>query len=222
MLTIWGRRNSLNVQKVMWAVGELGLDYERHDVAGSFGQTDTDAYIQMNPNGTVPTIDDDGFTLWESNACVRYLAARYGTEPFYPDDLQTRARADQWMDWMAGGLMSTMMTIFWNQLRASAENYAQGAVDLSAVKLGDIYGLLDEHLSQHLYVAGPVFTMGDIPLGCATWRYYNLQIQRPSLPNVEAWYDRLGERPAYQQHVMFPFGSTPDEWTALEQEGAGK
>lgn len=222
MLIIWGRRNSLNVQKVMWAVGELGLEYERRDVAGSFGQTDTEAYIQMNPNRKVPTIDDNGFILWESNACVRYLAARYGQTSFYPDDLQTLAIADQWMDWMAGSLLTTMTTIFWNRLRVPADQCDQAAVDKAASQLGKIYSLLDNHLANNLYVAGPDFTIGDIPLGCATWRYYNLQIERPDLPNLQAWYDRLAERPAYQQHVMFPFGTTFEEWTELEQAGVGK
>ena len=222
MLEIWGRRNSLNVQKVMWAVGEMGLDYVRHDVAGSFGKTDTAEYIAMNPNRIVPVIVDDGFVLWESNACVRYLAAKHGSGSLYPTDSRACALADQWMTWLNTTLSPAMMIPFVALLRTPAEERNQTALEESAAKLGDLFQLLNDHLANHRFVVGDEFTMGDIPLGCATWRFYHMEIERPTLPNVETWYARLLERPAYQQHVAFPFGTTPAEWTALEQAGVGK
>ncbi|MBV7337339.1 glutathione S-transferase family protein [Chloroflexi bacterium TSY] len=222
MLIVWGRRNSLNVQKVMWAIGELGLDAERRDVGGSFGGNDTDAYKKLNPNCRVPTIEDNGFVLWESNACVRYLAEQYGQRTLWPADRRTRALADQWMDWLNSTLYSAMAVPFMALLRMPIEQRDQALIDAAAVELSELYQLLDSHLAGQSYVAGNEFTMGDIPVGCATWRYYNLAIERPTLPNLESWYERLLERPAYQQHVAFPFGTTPEEWTQLEQEGAGK
>lgn len=222
MLTIWGRRNSLNVQKVMWAVGEMGLAYDRKDVAGSFGDTNTDAYYQLNPNRRVPTIDDGGFILWESNACVRYLAAKYGAGNLWPADLQTRARADQWMDWLNTTLYPVLSVPFMALVRTPTGQRNQAAFDAGVANLGELYGILDENLARHPYVAGEDFSMGDIPIGCATWRYYNLEIERPTLPHVEAWYHRLLTRSAYQKHVAFPFGSTPEEWIRLEKEGAGQ
>ena len=98
MLRIWGRRNSINVQKVLWCCGELGLDYERIDAGGVFGLTRDPEYLALNPNGLVPTISDDGFVLWESNAIVRYLAARHGSGTLWPEDLRERADAERWMD----------------------------------------------------------------------------------------------------------------------------
>ncbi len=83
-LEIFGRNTSSNVQSVMWAVAELGLEHTRHDVGGAFGKTDTPEYRAMNPMGLVPAVKDGDLALFESSAIVRYLGAKYGDENFWP------------------------------------------------------------------------------------------------------------------------------------------
>src|SRR5260370_34959428 len=104
MIKIWGRNTSVNVQKVMWAVGELDLPHERIDVGGSFGKNNEPAYLAMNPNGLVPTLEEDDFLLWESNAVVRYLASKYGAGSLEPADLRDRPRASRGLHWQRTGV----------------------------------------------------------------------------------------------------------------------
>ncbi len=220
MLEIWGRKNSGNVITVMWAVGELGLEYKRHNVGGSFGGINTPEYLAKNPNGRVPTITDNGMTLWESNAIVRYLSSTYGEGTLCPDDFHLRAIADQWMDWMKSTVHPALFPVFWGMIRSPENERDQSAIDKSVVATGKVLMILDQHLERSDYVAGDTLTMGDIPLGANLYRYFNLDIDRPSLPNVEAWYDRLCQRPAFQEYAMIPFGSSPEEWLELEKAGA--
>ena len=204
MLKIWGRTNSVNVQKVMWAVGELGLEHERVDAGGAFGGLDTSGYGTMNPNRKIPTIDDNGTIVWESNATVRYLAAKHGSGSLWPEDVAVRSVADRWMDWMVTTLMPDMTIAFWQTIRTPAEKRDMPAVEAAAKRLGPIWRLLDDHMGDRRFVAGAGLTMGDIPVGCAYWRYVNLPIERPGLPNLDIWYRSLKEREPYRRHVMLP------------------
>ena len=220
MLTIWGRRNSMNVQKITWLVNELGLAYQRHDVGGSFGKVSTEEYKQMNPNARIPTLEEEGFILWESNAIVRYLASKHSHGSLCPANPATRALADQWMDWMQTTLGPDLFFVFQAMIRTPAAERDPDAVEKAAQKLGNSYRVLDQHLASRNYVAGAAFSMGDIPLGATCYRYFNMNISRPPLPHVIAWYERLQERPAYREHVMIPFGASPEEWLQLEQQGS--
>jgi glutathione S-transferase len=204
MLRIWGRVNSINVQKVMWTVGELGLAHQRIDAGGAFGGLDTPEYGGLNPNRKVPTIDDDGTVLWESNACVRYLAARYGAGRLWPEDVERRGRTDLWMDWQQTALLPDMGVVFWGLIRTPEAQRDQAAIKASAERLGAIWRVLDQHLATRRFVTGDALTMGDIPVGAACYRYFGLPIARPELPHLEAWHERLTERPAYREHVMLP------------------
>jgi glutathione S-transferase len=204
MLRIWGRTNSFNVQKVMWAVGELDLAHERIDAGGAFGKLDTDAFGNLNPNRRIPTVEDGQLTLWESNAIVRYLAARYGSGTLWPEDPGIRSLADRWMDWQIATLQPQLHVAFWGLIRTPEAERDAAAIEAAAAALQPIWQLLDDHLTSRRFVAGADLTMGDIPLGCAYWRYRNLPIDRPDLPNVEHWYAYLEERPAYRRHVMLP------------------
>lgn len=204
MLKIWGRTNSINVQKVMWAVAELGLPHERIDAGGAFGGVDTDAYRALNPNGRVPTIDDDGIVVWESNACVRYLAARFGAGTLWPEDPVVRAAADRWMDWQQTTLVTDMTTVFWGLVRTPEAERDHAAIEAAAGRLGGLWRRLDNHLASRSFVAGERFSMGDIPVGAACYRYLQLPIERPRLAALGAWYGRLQERAPYRAHVMLP------------------
>jgi glutathione S-transferase len=206
MLKIWGRASSSNVQKVMWAVGELGLPHERIDAGGAFGRLDTAEYQAMNPNRLVPVLDDDGFTLWESNAIVRYLAETYGRGTLASQDRKSFAHADQWMDWTATTAQPLIITtIFWGLIRTPAADRNHAALAAAIKTAGEKLGLLDAHLAGRDYVGGATLSMADIPIGSLMYRYYTLPIDRPKLPNVEAWYARLQHRAPYRDHVMIDY-----------------
>jgi glutathione S-transferase len=204
MLRIWGRTNSLNVQKVMWAVAELGLEHERIDAGGAFGRLDSDEYRRLNPNRLVPTVEDGGTVVWESNACVRYLAARYGEGSLWPVDPVLRAGADMWMDWATTTVVPQLGVPFWQLIRTPAEKRDMAAVAAATQRLGPIWAMLDAHLADRRFVAGEGLTVGDIPVGVAFWRYRNLDIERPPLPHAERWGAELAKRDAYRAHVMLP------------------
>ena len=202
MLIIWGRHTSSNVQKLLWSCTEIGVSYDRRDMAGKFGFTDE--YLAMNPNRVVPTIDDEGFVVWESNACLRYLAARYGAGTLWPEDLQTRANADRWMDWQQTTLWSVLRIAF-HQLIRTPDDRRHLAAGEKAVKVGgDALKILDAWLAGKQFVCGDQLTMGGIPVGIIAYRWFAMDIERIGLPNVEAWYERLCARPGYRKHIMIP------------------
>lgn len=217
MLEVYGRRNASNVLPVMWAIGELDLPHVRHDVGGSFGGVDTPAYLAMNPNGRIPTIRDNGFVLWESNAIVRYLCGRYGAGSLSPESGEKRAIADQWMEWHKTTVYPAYIDLFWAIVRTEPALRNPSTIATLARSVGESLKILDTHLARCPYVAGDALTMADIPVGAAIHRYFHLEIERPSLPNVQAWYQRLCNPPAYREHVMIPFGSKPAEWYMLER-----
>lgn len=204
MIKIWGRKNSINVQKVLWCCDELKLPYQRVDAGGQPGDVDTPAYRALNPNGLVPAIEDGDFVLWESNAILRYLAAKHGSKPFWPQSVENRASADRWMDWQLSTLWTHMRPMFIQLVRCPPNERDQSIIDTAGEKTLAAMKILDTHLGDNLYVAGAEFSIGDIPVGAATYRWMSLPIERPALPSVEAWYARLCQREAYQQHIMGP------------------
>ncbi len=204
MLKLWGRINSINVQKVLWALGELKLPCERTDAGMQFGVVNEPFYRKMNPNGRVPTIEDDGFVLWESNAIVRYLAAKHGAGTLWPNDPRQRADADRWMDWATATVAPAITPVFWGLIRTPPEKRNMAVIEADAEKTAQAFQVLEQGIDGRDYVAGKAFTMGDIPLGTFVYRWYALDVKRPALKNVEAYYHRLQQRPAYKQHVMTP------------------
>ena len=204
MLVIWGRNNSVNVQKVLWCCEEMELGYERIDAGGSFGIVNTPQYRGLNPNGLVPTIDDDGFVLWESHAIVRYLAAKHAPGSLWPEDLRIRAEADRWMDWKHTTFWPAFRTLFLGLVRTAPEQRDPRAMEESRSKTAEVLGVVEARLKTAEYLAGDSFTMGDITLGCGIWRWMALPIERPVLPGVQRWFESLARRPAYRKIVMLP------------------
>ena len=204
MLTVWGRLSSVNVQKVVWCADELGLDYERRDVGGKFGGNDTPQYLAMNPNGLVPVIEDDGFVLWESNAIVRYLAARHSAGGLWPEDLRARADVDRWMEWQSTAYTPAMWAAFWQLVRTPAERRDAAAVEASRAKTEKLSGILDAHLASRRFLAGDAFSAADIVVGCAAHRWLHLPLARAPRPNLERWYAQLKSRPASVQVTSQP------------------
>lgn len=215
MIKVLGRRNSANVQKVMWTLGELGIEYQREDVGGSFGYPDD----YPNPNPVVPTLHDGDITVWESNACVRYLARTYGQGSLWPEDAATLAAADMWMEWQRSDISNAFFVLF--QMKVRGLPGAPEKVERLVGDAGRCFGQLDAQLTGREFVCGDALTFADIAIGAMTYRYFNLEIDRPALPAVEAWQARLESRPAYQKHVMLEFGRNLDEWNAFEAANAG-
>ncbi|ATE63416.1 glutathione S-transferase family protein [Rhizorhabdus dicambivorans] len=199
-LIIWGRLNSHNVKKVAWAAVEAGIDHERRDIGGKFGFTD--AYLAMNPNRLIPTIEDDGFVLWESNAILRYLAAKYAPA-LWPDDLRARALADRWMDWQTS-YAPAQFNAFWGIVRTAPADRDLAAIAASAATCGEKMAILDAALAEKPWLSGDSFRIGDIPMGVYAHTWFTLDIERPARPHVEAWYERLKARPGYADNVMIP------------------
>ena len=196
MLKIWGRLNSINVRKVVWAAQETGVPFERVDAGMAFGIVDTPAYRAHNPNALVPMIDDGGFVLWESNAIVRYLLARHAPGRLYPDDLQQRFDAERWMDWQQTTLNRASGVAFVQWFRTPPERRDTTAIAASVAATEPLLAQLDAHLAQHAHMAGETFGMADIPIACEIHRWWGLPQPRPPCPNIEAWYARMRARPA--------------------------
>jgi glutathione S-transferase len=201
-MKLWGRASSINVQKVLWTLGEIGLDCEHVEVGGRFGGLDTPAFRSKNPHGRIPVLEDGGRALWESNAIVRYLATRYSPGALAPEDPTERSASDAWMDWTATTLQPVFLGFFWSWYRTPEDRRDAAR---NAALLADThrtFGLLDAELARRDLSQ---LTMGDIPMGAQLYRYFTLDIERPSLPHLEAWYARLCDRPAYRAGVMRPY-----------------
>ena len=202
MLTLWGRANSVNVMKALWLLAELDLPYQRIEAGGAFGRTRDADYAAMNPNATVPTlVMPNGYSLWESNAILRFLArTQPGGERFYPRDAEGAGLVDRWMDWTLASLNHPMRDVFWTFVRTPEAERDLAAANRAATQAAKLFGILDAQLAGRDYLAGEL-SIADMALGGFVHRWFNLPLERPALANVEAWYARMLARPAYAKHV---------------------
>lgn len=207
MLTVWGRKSSSNVQALMWCIGELGLAYERIDAGFKYGVNDTAEFLAMNPNGTVPVLrEDDGEPLWETGAIIRYLAAQHGDEAFWPDDARRRAQIDKWAEWAKLNItLNFTGPVFWRVVRTAPALQDQQAIAAALTALGAKLDIAERQLERHRFLAGDDLTLADIQFGHVLYRYFDIDIPRPSLPRLERYYENLTERPAFQEHVMVSY-----------------
>jgi glutathione S-transferase len=208
MLKLWGRVNSVNVKKVLWMLDELGIPYDRSDAGMEHGVVDTPAYRAMNPNGRVPTIEDDGVVLWESNSILRYLAMKHGSA-LYPADPAARASADRWMDWQLSTLSPAERNLFWGLVRTPPDKRDMAAVMAAAKAAGACWTMLDAHIARHggPFVDGAQMTIADIVLGCYARRWFGEEVRvegMPVLPALSAWYAAIGQRPGFARWVAVP------------------
>jgi glutathione S-transferase len=202
VIKIWGRNTSSNVQKAMWAIAEIGLPHERIDVGGAFGKNREAAYLAMNPNGLVPTLEEeDGFLLWESNSIVRYLAAKHKSTVLEPADLKARALASKWMDWQLSVCGPTITPVFWGLIRTPPEKRDHAAIEAGKKATTASFVMVDEQLGKTEYLAGDAFSYGDIPVGVMAYRYRQLVPDRPPLKNFERWYAAISSRKAFKDQV---------------------
>lgn len=199
-LRLLGRLTSINVRKAMWTAALLGLDIEREDWGAGFRSPQEPGYLAMNPNGLIPVLVDGDFTLWESNSICRYLAARCGDTALLPSELRARARVEQWMDWQAGELNNSWRVAFMALVRGQPA--APEAIAAGVAGWNRHMALLDGQLARTgAHVCGEAFTLADVVLGLSAQRWLNAPIERIELPAVQAWMQRLSQRPGFADYV---------------------
>nr|WP_300311319.1 glutathione S-transferase [Halomonas sp.] len=203
-MRLLGRNNSVNVKKVMWCAHELGLQLERADMGGPFGGLDSTEYQALNPNRLIPVLEDGELVVWESNAILRYLLATYGDGKLGSHSPASLARSDMWMDWVLSTLSGPFRDLFQNKVRKTEETRDHAAMARGLAVTGEKLAVVDHVLAEQEWLSGNEFAIGDIPMGCYAYGWFNMDIERPELPHLEAWYQRLTQRPGYQTHVMLP------------------
>ena len=206
-MRLWGRKTSVNVQKVLWALEELGLDYDQRDAGGAFGGLDTQEYLALNPTRKVPTLQDGELVIWESNAVVRHLAREHGGGVLAGSDPAETARADMWMEWFQNNPYPHVIALFYQLVRLPEAKRDAATRDQAIAALSGHFAVLDQRLSDQPFLAGDRLTMGDIPVGAALYRYYSMPFERPDLPALAAYYQRLSQRQAYRDTVMTSYDS---------------
>ncbi|HVV42335.1 MAG TPA: glutathione S-transferase [Nitrobacter sp.] len=205
-LQIWGRVNSVNVQKVLWCCSELDLAYDRIDAGMQFGRNTEADYLAMNPNGRVPTLVDGDYVLWESNSIMRYLVLAYGQGSLlYPAEPRARASIDRWLDWTLSTLQPVDRPVFWGLVRTPPEQRDMKALQRAADEAAVVYRILDAHLAGRRVMEGDQFSLADIALGAFTRRWLGVEgVAKPSLPHLERWFASLGTRRGFQQFLSGP------------------
>lgn len=212
MLTIYGRRSSSNVQKVMWLAGELSLAHAHVPLGGDYGGLSDESFLAINPHGLIPAIRDGDVVVWESHAILRYLASTYGRGKFWSDSAAERSQADRWMDWAQSSWQPSFVSgVFWGWYRLPAEHRDEKSIAAAIQACSKHMRLLNKVLADRPYLTGESLTLADIPIGASLYRYFTLEIERPDVPNVEAWRRRLEARAAYREHVMIPFDELKDK-----------
>ncbi len=198
MLQLLGRNNSSNVQTVLIALAEMGIDFERHDFGGPFGKTKTDDYLRRNPNGLVPTLVDGELDVWETNTILRYLAHKYGPTPLYPDDPAKRSHVERWMDWRQTCFNFAIGPVFMGYVRTKPEDRDRHLIRAHEQKTITYAQLLDTHLSGKTFIANEVFSFADATLAMFVHRYFVLPFEtpRPATPDLQAWVERMRARPS--------------------------
>ncbi|KQO93040.1 glutathione S-transferase [Methylobacterium sp. Leaf90] len=203
-LKLWGRASSGNVQKALWALDELGLAYEHIEAGGAHGIVNDARYRAMNPNGLVPTLEEDGFVLWESNAILRYLAYAHGGPLALPEAPRARAPIDQWLDWQATTFTPAMRDAFLQLVRVAPDKRDAGVIEASRAASERCAALLDKHLADTPHVAGEHFSIADIAVGLAANRWFQLPLEREERPNIRRWLETLAQRPAATAVLSLP------------------
>jgi glutathione S-transferase len=205
-LTIWGRANSVNVQKVLWCLAELDLAYERIDAGMAFGKNDQPEYLAMNPNGRVPTLVDGDYVLWESNSIMRYLNLAYGKGvAIYPQSPQARAAVDRWLDWTLSTLQPVDRPVFWALVRTPKEKRDMAAIQKDVDAEAVVWRIPEALLATRRYIEGDQFTIADIALGAFARRWFGVEgVTKPKLPNLERWFALISERPGFQKFIAPP------------------
>ena len=207
MITVYGRATSSNVQLVMWALAELGLESRRLDYGGAFGGTDTAEYGAINPNRLVPAMTDGALTLFESAAIMRYLCAAYAGDALWPKDAGARGMLDQWAEWGKNTFATACTPLFMQTVRTPPSKRSADVIARAEAEVARLASIIDIRLGQGPWLAGETFTFGDLGVGYYLYRYYTMDFARAETPNLDAYYARLSDRPAFREHVMVSYDS---------------
>ena len=205
MIELWGRKNAYNVQKVLWILGELALDYRHYDLGSDIGDLETPDFLALNPHARIPVMRDAGAVVWESNTILRYLAARYSAGDLWRQDPFERSLAERWMDWELSKLQPDFIELFWGYFRTPEASRNMAQIEAAARRCAQHFELLDAHLQRQPYLAGDYFSVGDIPCAVCLYRYFEMGFEVAQPPAVMQWYQRLANRSAYRDAVMTPF-----------------
>ncbi|MGH6739739.1 MAG: glutathione S-transferase family protein [Bradyrhizobium sp.] len=205
-ITIWGRSNSVNVQKVLWCLCEFDLAYERIDAGMAFGRNHEPDYLAMNPNARVPTLVDGDFVLWESNSIMRYLALAYREEsPIYPQSPKRRAAVDRWLDWTLSTVQPVDRPVFWALVRTPAGQRDMAAIQKDVDAEAAVWRIAEAQLSTRRFIEGDDFTLADIAIGAYARRWLGVEgVNKPKLPHLERWFAQFAGRPGFQQFIAPP------------------
>jgi len=204
MITLWGRASSANVQKVAWLIEELGLEVDRKDVGGPFGGLDTPEYISMNPCQLIPTIQDGETCVWESEAVLRYLGGKYGTQ-FFPQDFEKRASVDKWMCWMQSTWFPAVYQAFITMMKVPADKRSSAGLEQMLEATYAKATFINNQLKDRSFVAGDSLSLADFSFAAWLYRYFTLEIERPHMAHLERYYESLCAREAYVKHVHISY-----------------
>lgn len=206
-MVLWGRRTSINVQKVMWVLAELEIEYERIDVGGTFGGLRDERYVALNPHQKVPTFEDGSVVLWESNAILRYIGFTYGADRIFGSTAAERARSDMWMEWFQNSVYSSFQTVFHQKVKLPIVERNADVLKRAQDDVFKQFALYDSVLESSAYIHGNKLTLGDIPMGTCLYRYFTMNIDRPVYTQISRYYEDLMQRPAFREHVMVDYES---------------
>ena len=202
---IWGRLNSINAQKVFWLCEDLHIEFDRTNAGLEFGVNKTPTYLEMNPNGLVPVINDNGFILWESHSILRYLAKNYGAgNSYYPSSSAESAKVDQWLDWANTMAWPAMRPLFFGWIRTKPENRNALELENARVPMTAIFRILNEQLKKSTWVAGETFTLADITLALIAYRWFNLPIEREEFEHLDVWFKNATQKPGFLKYGNSP------------------
>lgn len=207
-LIIWGRGNSINVQKVLWTCEDLSIPFRSIDAGMEFGVNKTPEYLAINPNGLVPSIDDAGHLLWESQAVMRYLVRKSKTQAnkdsLYPADPLAASMVDQWLEWNSTTVWPAMRPLFWGWVRLKENERDPIALEQNRLQMIKNFEMLNQRLKITKFVAGDYFTLADIPLALIAYRWFNIPIERTDFEHINRWYLEVCNRPGFKKYCSSP------------------
>jgi len=205
MLELWGRRNAYNVQKPLWLLAELDLEFSHHDIGSEKGDLETPGFLALNPQARIPVLREGEAVVWESNSILRYLANRHAGAALYPEDPFQRSRVERWMDWELATLQPAFIDLFWGYYRTPPQARDTVAIADAQQRCARCFAALERQLTNGPYLAGAAFSLADIACGVCLYRYFNMGLALDNPPQVVGWYQRLSQRDAFRNTIMQPF-----------------